>query len=778
MSCDILLVLVVVAILVTGSEALPADILDPARVAAIAPMLPDKPAGLGAPISDRAAWKGKALPAAAEAHLKSPLPEQPDDLFLEFSKTGNRTHWQNVAGQRRGRLAPLVFAECVENQGRFLPAIETLIQALCAEKTWVMPAHDGNLANFTGKSVDIDLASSALGWNLATTDWLLGDKLAPATRQLLRARVEHFILKPYRDMFTGQRLPNWWILTTNNWNAVCLAGVTGAGLALVEGKQERAQFVAAAEKFAQNFLKGFTADGYCSEGLGYWNYGFGHFVLLSETVRQATGGKVDLLAQPQAKAPALFPTRIMVDDKVGPAFADCSTSAQPDFATMFYLNRFFQLGYQRWDTLGDSGMRGDLSQWMLFCFPNKAWEMPEVTGAAPARPLRDWFSDAGILVSRPEGDPADKLAVALKGGHNNEHHNHNDVGSYTVFLNSRMPLLDAGAEVYTARTFSGKRYDSNLLNSFGHPVPLVAGKMQKPGADAKAEILATDFKPEQDTIRMSLKSAYPVADLKTLERTFVFSRAGQGRLSVKDVVEFATPQTFETALIVRSGWRQLPDGKLMIFDLDQAVQVELKATGGDIEIVPTQINEDASEHPIRLGLRLKQPVTAATIEATITPLALPAGAGLLPNGDFELGMFGWQIGDGVSSLSTEQAASGTTSLKIADDKTDAGSNVNSALMKAAGDKDYALSGKVWHVSGSGIGMYVKTFDAAGQQLNESDGKGNIQPVGSLAGAAGQWAGFRYPFHTPAGTVKLQLWIHSYNGAQVTAYLDELKVEAQ
>ena len=34
-----------------------------------------------------------------------------------------------MSGQRRGRLAPLVFAECVENQGRFLPAIETLIQA-------------------------------------------------------------------------------------------------------------------------------------------------------------------------------------------------------------------------------------------------------------------------------------------------------------------------------------------------------------------------------------------------------------------------------------------------------------------------------------------------------------------------------------------------------------------------------------------------------------------------------------------------------------------------
>ena len=183
-----LLPIYVLLLLLLSADGLIADPLDPARVQAIAEMLPDQPVGLGRPISDRAAWARLVRPEIAEKYVDSPLPDQPDDLFLDFSRTGNRTRWQNVAGQRRGRLAPLVFAECVENQGRFLPAIEALIQALCAEKTWVMPAHDSRLTNFRGEAVDIDLASSALGWNLATTDWLLGDKLTPATRQLLRER--------------------------------------------------------------------------------------------------------------------------------------------------------------------------------------------------------------------------------------------------------------------------------------------------------------------------------------------------------------------------------------------------------------------------------------------------------------------------------------------------------------------------------------------------------------------------------------------------------------
>ena len=50
-----------------------------------------------------------------------------------------------------------------------------------------------------------------------------------------------------------------------------------------------------------------------------------------------------------------------------------------------------------------------------------------------------------------------RMGVAIKGGNNNEHHNHNDVGSFVVAIGSAAPLLDPGAEIYTARTFSPSR---------------------------------------------------------------------------------------------------------------------------------------------------------------------------------------------------------------------------------------------------------------------------------------------------------------------------------
>ncbi|MDQ3813200.1 MAG: hypothetical protein M3347_04525, partial [Armatimonadota bacterium] len=443
--CLLLVIVLAVATPSLAAETPP----DPARVRAVAAMLPEKPAAPGWPITDRAAWDSRATQPAyrnllkrAEDILQQPLPEQPDDLYLEFSRNGNRTRWQNVATQRRSRLVPLVIGECLENKGRFVPAIEQLIAAVCAERTWVMPAHDAKLENFKGTTIDIDLASSALGWNLAVADYLLGDRLGAATRQELRGNVKRRILDPYRAMFTGQRPANWWLTGTNNWNAVCLAGVTGAGLAQIESREERAEYVVAAEKYSRYFLSGFTADGYCSEGLGYWNYGFGHYLLLAETIRQATGGQVDLLAVPEARMPATFGARIQIINNIAPAFADCGVFAKPSPDIMYFVNRRFGLGLRDYEQLDPKDTFGSLFEAMIYNSPDVAALRPAASASAPSGPaLRDWFNEAGILISRPTPGSACLLGVALKGGHNAEHHNHNDLGSFVVVSGERPVLL-------------------------------------------------------------------------------------------------------------------------------------------------------------------------------------------------------------------------------------------------------------------------------------------------------------------------------------------------
>ena len=623
-----LLVLMSVLLAVAADVGEAGDGLDPARVKAVAAMLPERPAAAGRPITDRAAWDrlaadpaAKAVAARAEECLKEPIPDQPEDLFLDFSRTGNRRRFEKVAFERRGRHAPRVIAECMENKGRFVAAVERLIDALAAERTWVLPAHDRELKNFKGTSTDIDLFSSAVGWNLATADFLLGDRLSPAARRTLRENVARRIVEPYRAMVAGTRPRNGWMTVTNNWNAVCLAGVTGAALAEVESREERARIVVAAEKYSRNFLAGFTPDGYCSEGLGYWNYGFGHYVMLAETIRQATGGGADLMGLPEVKAPASFAARIQIIGGAAPSFADCDVGTRPSPLIMYFVNRRFGLGLSEYDALDPKVYLSPLAEAMIYLFPNAASDM-KPAAAARGTALRDWFQEAGILIGRPAAGSACRMGVALKGGHNAEHHNHNDVGSYVVVLGSRPVLLDPGRETYTARTFSGRRYESKLLNSFGHPVPVVAGQLQRTGREAQARVIRTEFTDAADTLVLDISAAYAVPDLKRLERTFVYSRAGAGSLTVTDRVEFASPQTFATAILTLGAWKWLEGGVGRVTDGGESAHVFIDAgTGNAYTIQTEEIVEDAPCKPTRIGISLLNPVTEATVTLRIAPPA-------------------------------------------------------------------------------------------------------------------------------------------------------------
>ena len=409
----------------TGAEKSGAP--DPARVAQIAELLSDTPKGVGPTCDDRGAWRKVAqAPAfagavrAAEKLVPRPIPELTDELFLDFSKTGNRTRCQRVLSRRHGRIGTLVLAECIENRGRFIKPIEEAIRAVCSEKTWVMPAHDRSLANFKGKTIEIDLAVAAISWNLATADYWLSDRLSRDVRDLIRVELERRTLGPFESYVKTGRPRLWWATGTNNWNAVCLAGVTGTALSGIESRQRRAFFVASAEKYIEFFLEGFTPDGYCSEGLGYWNYGFGNFVVLAEAIHQATGGKLDLFARPKIREIALFAPRMEIGDGVYPAFADCSVSARPGTQLMAFLSRRFGM------RMGDVEERGlllgsspsNLFGIGLHGFANSATRTPQPEKASPpARDLRNWFADAGILVCRPIPEAKDGLGVALKGGH-------------------------------------------------------------------------------------------------------------------------------------------------------------------------------------------------------------------------------------------------------------------------------------------------------------------------------------------------------------------------
>ena len=164
--------------------------------------------------------------------------------------------------------------------------------------------------------------------------------------------------------------------------------------------------------------------------------------------------------------------------------------------------------------------------------------------------------------------------------------------------------------------------------------------------------------------------------------------------------------------------------------------------------------------------------------ALLAVATLPAFGQVAPlpvvNGDFEQGAQGWTIpaDEGICSVSQEQAASGKSSLKVVDESEKAGSNATAGRVPVHGAGAFLLHGKVFPVSGNGLGIYVRVLDRDGQLI----GKGDEYQRGAPSDPKEKWAPFALSVYTPDNAAFLELWIHSYMAAKVTAYLDDFAFE--
>ncbi|MEZ0483628.1 hypothetical protein [Fibrella aquatica] len=601
--------------------------IDTLRVRELAAVLPEKPRGFGEPYTDRTAWnklysdpKYRAIINEAAQLISKPFPAWSDSLYLVFFRQGTRPEGEKMIRARTNQLPTLVWAECLENKGRFVPALETALTELIHQKSWVLPAHDRNRLNFDQKRFNVDLSSSKLSHSIAQAVYLLGDKLKSELRADILNELNRRTFRPILNTIATRNGDHYWLTVNNNWNAVCLAGVTGAAMAVLPNRTDRARFISIAEHYAKNSIAGFTDEGYSTEGLGYFAYGFGNYALLRETVWQATSGKVDLFADPKVKRIGMLVPNLEIMNGVYPAIADCRMSPTAPADLLWYCNRTMNLGLPQYNTYDFSGQADDLLDDIMHAFPNSATIKRNVpdSKAAPNR-LRSYFADAQLLITRPANGSGGRLGTALQGGNNNEMHNHNDIGSFNVVVGDELLMGDPGGPyAYTAKTFTAERYTLyKSLASYGHPVPRIAGIEQRDGAAAQAVILATDFTDKQDRYAMDITSAYAQPHLKKLVRTFTYNREKAGSLTVADNFQFTEAQPVELALITRVDWKQIAPDQIEFTGKRERMIATISASNGPFTVRSERIEENSPAFT-RVGL-LFDPVKTGTITITFRP---------------------------------------------------------------------------------------------------------------------------------------------------------------
>ena len=160
------------------------------------------------------------------------------------------------------------------------------------------------------------------------------------------------------------------------------------------------------------------------------------------------------------------------------------------------------------------------------------------------RLIDSWELSFGMEKGRRFMRPLHTTA-AMKGGHNEESHNHNDVGSFLLSVNGQMQVVDAGNMVYTAKTFSSSRYELWNCRSAYHKVPIIGGHEQCNGL----QYAARDVAKTERGMTLDMAGAYPEeAGVKTCRREM---ELGASRFGVYDVIELASPAAVTWVLMLR-----------------------------------------------------------------------------------------------------------------------------------------------------------------------------------------------------------------------------------
>ncbi len=521
----------------------------------------------------------KSADAKLEEKLTSPLP-----LYLECSQTGNRVNYEKRYFVFR-HFGHLVAAYCTTGNVKYLKNIEARLKVILSLPSWVLPAHDRELKGYKGEEVIVDLFSANMGGELATLLYILEPVMDKKLASDVKQAIFHHVITPIEEAVNGKCPPDrfWWLNGSNNWNPVCKRGVIETILRIGMEKERIEKILKLFFDNFENYMASFGNEGYCDEGLGYWGGSCGEYLIISALLKQYD--KRDVLSgEPRMLKAIMYPENIMMAPGFYPAYTDCSIEAKP---SMYVLQlRNILLG-KRKGFSDDIELPESLTGLCLrLNYPIDNTPCEVVNPAAYSL-----FTEAGCFVARQTA--ASPMSVSFKGGHNRESHNHNDVGTYIIAVDGVPLVLDPGGEIYSARTFGPGRYESKLLNSYGHSVPRINGKLQTnrvggdafnppknltPVKDIQGILLKNGFSLEHGMAKFDISRVYNhIPGIKKLERTFYFDRKNGGSFLVSDEAEFNEAAEFENAVITLGNVKELGNNQYLITWKDKSLKFEVKS---------------------------------------------------------------------------------------------------------------------------------------------------------------------------------------------------------
>ncbi|NQX64343.1 heparinase II/III domain-containing protein [Paenibacillus qinlingensis] len=542
-----------------------AHIIGKSMMGRIFPALEDREAWANVPEALQQAWVTQ-----AESYLNYEWPSLRATAFMAYFEEGSRKPYDSVEIERRSALCTLLIAECIDGKGRFLREITNLIWLLCEETTWCAPAHHylslrpGEILSDVEEPL-FDLSAGETAALLAWTSHLLKsplDEISPFIRERIRVELERRIITPYTD-----RNDFWWMgfgeREVNNWNPWCNANMLTVLLLQELEPEWKLKLFDKVLRSLDRYIEVQFEDGGCDEGSTYWARAAGMLLVNLELLYRASDGALQVYDQPLIRKLGQFVSNMHIDDHYYVNFADGSAIASQDYSMIHLygsriqddqLRALGQIGFRSYQVSDRKGKGISFFQEMI-----SLHSFASIHAEAALEPplVQDvWLPNLQVMAAREMEGSSQGLFVAIKGGHNGESHNHNDIGHFVVYVNGKPFLIDIGVETYTQKTFSPQRYEIWTMQSGYHSVPVIHGYEQKEGRSFRAEDVTYAHIEAAVRFEVELASAYPdEAGVQSWHRSLTLHRGLNPSVELRESCLFVEP-TDQVLLHIMSS--QLP----------------------------------------------------------------------------------------------------------------------------------------------------------------------------------------------------------------------------
>ena len=572
---------------------------------------------------------------SAEKYLDYDWPAVKATDYLEIIRSGDRR--QGAYAAPRAALMALVMGELAEGKGRYIDQIVNGVWYYSEQTWWGWSAHltlqkaPHGLPDVNEPVIDLGVGEIA---NILSWTWFLFKDEFNKIHPLIASRLKDEIMKkaviPYyeRDDFWWQGLDG--SRSVNNWNPWTNHNMLTAILILEDDQAQKIKGVQKVVRSLDAFTNDYPADGGCDEGPSYWGRAGASLYQCLDLLKRATNGKFDLYDNQliQNMGSYVYKAYISYPYFTNFADADATTGGRPQIIYSYgkdigdpIMQKFgaFLAKKQDWGKEAPGGKVDEQIMQLMF--------LDELSNAKAEEPLISdfWLPDLQVAGARDEEGSGDGFFFAAKGGHNNESHNHNDLGTCVMYFNGKPCLVDIGRETYTAKTFSSRRYEIWTMQSQYHQLPKINGVDQKEGREFIATNSSFKADSKKAVFSTDISKAYPEnAHVEKWMRTYTLERGKKFTITdnyeLKELTDKPTTLNFVTSnkVVEKDPGVLLLEGDGFTMEL----KYNSKTLSPKIEVIP--ITDSGLKRYwdtiTRIVLEIKNPRTKGKNEVVIFPL--------------------------------------------------------------------------------------------------------------------------------------------------------------